>query len=209
MKWAVGICLAVLYLVSPYYALLELAQAIQAADAQAINRLVDWDQLRPNLKRQLQAQLQNSPKTAKERDFERENPGMAAFGNAFALTLANSLIDSVLTPEGIARLVQIRGDAVPVVKPLQQTKSEARPPKADTGRLTGLWQRIRFAFFISPVHFRLDLSELDGGGAAGAAVGTPTSIALILTFKGTEWQVTDLRLPKFENLSSKVALAPN
>lgn len=199
MKWAAGIFAAILYLVSPYYALLELAQAIRAADAQAINRLVDWDELRPNLKRQLQAQLQSTPKS----DFERENPGLAAAGNAFALTIVNSLIDSVLTPEGIVRLVQSRGD---VVRPLQQTRSEARPPKADTDRLTNLWQRTRFAFFISPIHFRLDLSEPDGGGAA---VGTPPPLTVMLTFKWTGWQVTDLRLPKFENLSSKVALAPN
>jgi hypothetical protein len=67
MKWAAGIFVAMLYLVWPYYTLLELTQAIQAADAPTINRLVDWDQLRSNLKAQWQAHLQNIPKTARGR----------------------------------------------------------------------------------------------------------------------------------------------
>jgi Protein of unknown function (DUF2939) len=198
MKWAAGIFVAMLYLIWPYYTLLELTQAIQAADAPTINRLVDWDRLRPSLKAQLQAQLQNSPKTARERDFEKENPGWAVLGNTLALTFANSLIDKMLTPEGIVRLVQ-RGDAVPAVKALQQAKPEVRQ--------TSLWQRIQFAFFVSPIHFRLDLSEPDRGGAAGLASGAQPSITVILMFKGTGWQVSDLRLWELENLSSKVALA--
>jgi len=208
MKWATGICAAMLYLVWPYYTLLELAQAIQAADAPTINRLVDWDRLRPSLKAQLQAQLQNKPKTATERDFEQKNPGWAALGDTVVLTFANSLIDTMLTPEGIVRLVQIRGDAVPVGKTLQQPRPEARRPNADTNPQTTLWQRIRFAFFVSPIHFRLDLSEPDRGGAAGPVAGATPSLAVILMFKGTGWQVSDLRLSKIENLSPKVALAP-
>jgi hypothetical protein len=204
MKWAAGIFAAMLYLVWPYYTLLELGQAIKAADAPTINRLVDWDRLRPSLKAQLQAHLQNKPKTATERDFEQKNPGWAALGNTVVLTFANSLIDTMLTPEGIVRLVQSRGDAVPVVKALQQTKPEARPPNADASPQTSLWQRIRFAFFVSPIHFRLDLSEPVRGGAAGSQ----PSLTVMLMFKGTGWQVSDLRLPDLENISSKVALAP-
>ena len=71
----------------------------------------------------------------------------------------------MLTPEGIVRLVQSRGDAVPVEKALQQAKPEARPPNADTSEQTSFWHRIRFAFFVSPIHFRLDLSEPNRGGA--------------------------------------------
>jgi DUF2939 family protein len=208
MKWAAGIFAAMLYLVWPYYTLLELTQAIQAADAPTINRLVDWDRLRPSLKAQLQAQLQNNPKTATERDFEQENPNLAALGNTLALTFANSLIDNLLTPEGIVRLAQIRGDALPVVKTTQQAKPEVQPLNADTSRQSSLWQRIRFAFFVSPVHFRLDLSEPDRGGAAGLASGARPSLTVMLMFKGTGWQVSDLRLPELESLSSKVALAP-
>jgi Protein of unknown function (DUF2939) len=208
MKWAAGICAAVLYLVWPYYTLLELGQAIQAADAPTINRLVDWDRLRPSLKAQLQAQLQNKPKTVTERDYEQKNPGLAALGDTVVLAFANSLIDTILTPEGIVRLVQIRGDTVPVGKTLQQPKPETRRPNADTNPQTTLWQRIRFAFFVSPIHFRLDLSEPNRGGAAGPASGAQPSLTVMLMFKGTEWQVSDLRLSGFQNLSTKMALAP-
>jgi hypothetical protein len=206
MKWAAGICAAVLYLVWPYYTLLELAQAIRAADAPAINRLVDWDRLRPSLKAQLQTQLQKKPKSATERDFEQNNPGWAAVGDTLVLTFANSLIDKLLTPEGIVRLVQMRGDGVPVGKTLQQPRPDAGRTNVDTNSQTTLWERTRFAFFVSPIHFRLDLSEPDRRGAAGA-VGASPSLSVTLMFKGTGWQVSDLRLPKIDP-PSNVALAP-
>jgi hypothetical protein len=148
----------------------------------------------------LQAHLKNKPKTVTERDYEQKNPGLAALGDTVVLTFANSLIDTILTPEGIVRLVQIRGDTVPVGKTLQQPKAEARRPNADTNPQTTLWQRIRFAFFVSPIHFRLDLSEPDRGEAQ-------PSLTVMLMFKGTEWQVSDLRLSGLENLSTKMALA--
>ena len=97
---------------------------------------------------------------------------------------------------------------MPVAKAPQQAKPEARPPNADTNPQTTLWQRIQFAFFVSPIHFRLDLSEPDRGGAAGPAAGASPSLTVMLMFKGTGRQVSDLRLSKIENLSSKVALAP-
>jgi hypothetical protein len=186
MKWAAVAIAAMLYLVWPYYTLLELTEAIRTADAPAIKRLVDWDQLRPNLKAQLQSRFQTSPKTASERDFEKSNPGFTAVGNALALAFANSLIDSMVTPEGVVGLIQ----------------SKATPPNAGT-RQANLWQRTRFAFFVSPIHFRLDLSDPDSGGAAGAQ---PT-LTVMLTFKGTGWQVSDLRVSDLDDLSSKMALA--
>jgi hypothetical protein len=61
---------------------------------------------------------------------------------------------------------------------------------------------VKYTVTVIPIHFRLDLNEPDRGGAAE---GAPSSLTVMLMFKGTEWQVSDLRL---SNLSSKVALAP-
>src|SRR6516162_4345322 len=101
-----------LYLVWPYCTLIGLVHAIQSGDAQAINQMVDWGRVRTSVKAQLQADLENMPKSA----GERENPVFAAFGNAFALTSVNSLIDKMLTPEGLTALMQGARSAAPPPK---------------------------------------------------------------------------------------------
>jgi Protein of unknown function (DUF2939) len=196
MKWAAGILAIMLYFVWPYYTLLELGQVIRSGDAPAINRLVDWTRVRTSVKAQIQAKLQNAPKTAAQQDFAAKYPAFDGLG----LTFANSIIDSMLTPEGVTRLIQGARNAAPAV-PASQQVSDAKPTSADTGRQASLWQRIRFAFFVSPIDFRIDVSDPDQSAAQ------PT-LTVMLMFKGTGWQVSELRLPGF-NTPQKVAMAPN
>jgi len=193
MKWSAAILVAMLYLASPYYTLLELASAIKSSDAAALNSLVDWDRLRASFKAQLEAHL-NDPKTLPAR-IEQQNAGAAVLGNAFALALANVVIDRMVTPQGVLLLIQA-------------AKSEQRPdakagasPKNEHNVQASFWDRTRFAFFVSPIQFRLDLSAAD----QDAAKGTQT-ITLMFAFKGTGWQLYDILLPKDE-LTSKVVSA--
>jgi hypothetical protein len=202
MKWAAAILGAMLYLVWPYYTLLELANGIKSADAPTINRLVDWDRVRASVKAQIQTHLENIPKTVAQREFAQKNPGFATIGNAPALTFFNTFVDRTLTPEGIVNLMQGARPTGSTAKTTQQTN--AKPQKADYSWLRDLWQRIRFAFFVSPIHFRLDLGEPDRNASADAQ----PRLAVILMFKGTGWQVSDLQLTKLDDLSSKLALAP-
>ena len=181
MKWAAGILVAALYLVWPYYTLIELAQAIQTVDAPTINRLVDWQRVRTSVKSQLQAQLDTMPKTAAEQQLAKGSPGAAAIRQAFAVSLASTVIDKMLTPEGIARLAQV---------------SHARTRSGRSTRVTrrkrdaSLWQRVGYAFFVSPIHFQLDLREPGRTRRKNQPV-----VTVMLMFKGTGWQVTDVRLP--------------
>lgn len=66
MKWAAGILILMLYLVWPYYTLIELAQAIKSKDAETINQIVDWAPIRTSFKAQMQSHLENMPKAASE-----------------------------------------------------------------------------------------------------------------------------------------------
>jgi hypothetical protein len=202
MKWAAGIFAAMLYLVWPYYTLVELAGAIRAGDAPTINRLVDWDRVRASVKAQLQARLDNIRKTAEE----RETPAVAVFGSTLALTFANPLIDKMLTPEGIASLIQGTRDAPPTVKESHGIRPGTKP-SVDANRQTSLWQRIKFAFLVSPIHFQLDLRAPDDGAVPAAASGDRPTVMAMLMFKGTAGQVSDVRLSGLD-LSRKVALAP-
>jgi Protein of unknown function (DUF2939) len=199
MKWAAAILCLMLYLVSPYYTLIELAQAIQSRDAPAINQLVDWNLVRTNVKAQLQVHMDSTPKTASE----HKNPAAAAFGNTLALAFANTLIDKMLTPEGITLLIEGARAA--------KTSQKAHPvasQSADAPPKQNLYQRVKFAFFVSPIHFQLDLDAPDQSPPADNTPAADNTVTLMLMFKGTGWQVSDVRFPRV-NYTPKMAQAPN
>lgn len=54
MKWIAGLVGLTLYVIWPYYTLIEFGQAIQSRDSRTINSMVDWSTLRANVKAQLQ-----------------------------------------------------------------------------------------------------------------------------------------------------------
>ena len=195
MKWAAAILGVILYLVWPYCTLIGLAYALQSGDARDINQMVDWGRLRSSLKAQLQADLENIPKSA----GERENPALAAFGNAFALRLAKSLIDKMVTPEGLTALIQGARAAAATPKTSQQMKAAATT-SATAGPLRNFSQRVKFAFFVSPIHFQIDLR------GPGPESDHTSTLTVMMIFKGTGWQIYDVRLPK-DDKSLKLATA--
>jgi hypothetical protein len=216
MKWAAAAIFGVtLYVIWPYYTLLELYRAAQSGNAATINRVVDWEQVRMSVKAQIQERLEKSQNTAAQREFAQKNPRWANYGNAIAQKVTNSLIDRILTPEGIARLIQgSREQASAAARqasarsPSAGTAGEAGPKPGSIGGLqqSSLWQRVHFAFFVSPIHFRLDLRDPDRHGAAESSV-QPT-LTVMMIFKGTGWQVYDVRLSGFDEPASNVAQAP-
>lgn len=101
--------------------------------------------------------------------------------------MANSLIDKVLTPEGIARLLQVSSAQDSQQNTASETKADPQQhPKND------LFERIKFAFFISPIHFQLDLRAPN----SKQVQTDDQAVTVMLAFKGNGWQVTDLRLPR-------------
>src|SRR5262245_13659108 len=102
MKWAAaGLLGLVLFLAWPYYACVELTRAIVAGDAETVNRRVDWDSVRPSIKRQIAA-------LAKEYlgavDSQKSAHPAKLLGTELNLETVNAFIDKTLTPEGIVRL---------------------------------------------------------------------------------------------------------
>lgn len=217
MKWAAAAIIGVmLYAIWPYYTLLELSRAIQSGNPVAINRLVDWDQVRESVKAQIHARLEQIQKAPAQREFAEKNPRWANYGNAMAQKVANSLIDRILTPQGIARLIEGSRERASLTTAWRQANARApsagtaddagsRPGGAGSVQQNSLWQRIHFAFFVSPIHFRVDLRDTAHGATESTAQPTLT---VMMIFKGTGWQVNDVRLPGFDELPPNVALAP-
>ena len=209
MKWAAVIFAAMLYLIWPYYTLIELGSAIRSGDVKTINQLVDWDHVRSSVKHQISERLNNLPQTARQRELAKKNPEFAAAGNTLALSFANTLVDRVLTPKGIARLINGSRRRYHVAHGVRQANtltSRRHYARHHARRHDSLWRRISFAFFISPIHFRLDLSESALAGWSGRSRHRPT-LTVLLMFKGTGWQVWDLRLSGL-GMSPKLAFAP-
>jgi hypothetical protein len=91
-----------------------------------------------------------------------------------------------------------------------KTSQEAHPvaaQSADAAPKQTLYQRVKFAFFVSPIHFELDLDAPDQNPAAGNTPAFDKTVTLMLMFKGTRWQVSDLRFSKV-NFAPRVASAP-
>ncbi|AOJ10320.1 DUF2939 domain-containing protein [Burkholderia mayonis] len=84
---------------SPYLALRQMKQAIDARDAQAISTYVDFPALRISLKQQLTDELMRRIDAQK-----RDNP-LAIIGALIGSALVGPLVDAYATPDGVAALM--------------------------------------------------------------------------------------------------------
>lgn len=86
---------------SPYRTLQQLRAAAEARDAQAFSRHVDFDALRGQLKQGVQRKL-----AGQERGADGQPTPASAFGAALAGALLGPMVDALITPESLARLMQ-------------------------------------------------------------------------------------------------------
>jgi Protein of unknown function (DUF2939) len=85
--------------VSPYLALRQLKQAVDARDAQAISAYVDYPALRVSLKQQVTGELMRRIDAR-----QRDNP-LAILGALVGSALIGPLVDAYATPDGVAALL--------------------------------------------------------------------------------------------------------
>ena len=116
MRWFVVCATAVLVLwtvhtASPYWALLDLARAVESRDAERVARRVNARAVRVALTKQLAAEVLESRPAAST--LGGADPGLTAGGIA---TLADPLLEKYLTPEGLIGLLEdlSPADAQPV-----------------------------------------------------------------------------------------------
>ena len=87
------------YFASPSLALKGLRDAAIAGDADALEERVDFPQLRESLKLEFKAKM------VEELAKEKDNP-FAGLGLALADQMVDSMLDGLLTPRGIAKLIK-------------------------------------------------------------------------------------------------------
>ena len=87
------------YFASPGYAMVQLRDAALAGDADALEQRVDFPAVRDGLKEDLKARMASEMTSG-------DNNGGEQLGAAFAMTLIDPMIDGLITPKSMAKLVE-------------------------------------------------------------------------------------------------------
>ena len=96
---AVALLAAALFYATPYFTLFRMYRAVERSDADAVSRHVDFDALRENVRAKVTSEItRNAPQGA-----------MAGLGQAMALGVANQMVDAVVSPAGVMRLMEGKG----------------------------------------------------------------------------------------------------
>lgn len=94
-----AMCAAAIWLYfTPHLAVKRMQEAAKAGDHQALARLVDFPAVRASVKAEV--------REAVSREFGEERNPLASFGAALAGMVVEPLVDSFVTPQGIASAVR-------------------------------------------------------------------------------------------------------
>jgi hypothetical protein len=88
------------YFASPAYAMGQLRDAAQAGDEDALEARIDFRQVRESLKEEMGARL-----AIELAETEDDNP-FGAFGAALAMNMVGGMVDAVVTPSGMAAMIE-------------------------------------------------------------------------------------------------------
>lgn len=148
----------------PYLSLSRLDKALHMQDEQQLQECIDFPRLREHLKQQIDARNLEPNSSA------LETSPLAVVGRSFASSMAENLVDTLLAPEGLIRLLQ--------PAPETEGPAAAEPPS--------LFRYARTAF-ASVNRFWVWVPSAQG------------EVQLTLQREGLTWRLTELRLPRTDN----------
>ena len=158
LRWVALICtsLLLIYGASPYFSFWRFTAALRSGDNEALSVRMDFPAIRASLKKQLIAR------------FARGTPTHKWWKN-LGPTLIDTIVDSYVTPEGIAALISSPG----VLRNLRRPQDFRFPSEKTPG-----WASVKHAFFSGPRTFVVDREE----------------IKLRFRFTGFGWKLYDVDL---------------
>jgi hypothetical protein len=164
----------------PVWSAWQLRAAVKARDLAAIERKVDWPQLRTNLKRTIAANLQD----------ESRSPDAGFLTKAVKRTLgpfvANRLIDAAVSPRTLAHVLAGRLDAVEIARDATVGNAGGESPgdaEATAASDPLSPRRLRWAFFESPTRFRIEVADRTEPGKR---------VVSIFALQGASWKLVDV-----------------
>jgi hypothetical protein len=111
---------------SPWWTLHRLRDAVARHDADDVSAQVDFPALRDSVKGQLLASISRDVNSA-----DGGNP-FAEIGRKFAMAVANPLIDAIVSPAGVAAMVE--HGKVSIAKPAPASEATATEPTQEKPR---------------------------------------------------------------------------
>lgn len=152
---------------APYLSVRAIQKGLATNDSATLVRYIDFPSLRQNLKEQLNAAYLNE--SAGQTNF------LSALMNGFKAKLVDSMVESLVTPEGLANLM--------VGKRSLSQGGEA-PPAAQTEEKQKVFDDARFTYD-SLEQFSVWLPDTKG-----------TEMRLILQRRGAIWKLVNITLPQ-------------
>jgi hypothetical protein len=113
------------YVGSPYWTLHQMRSAAQAGQGDKLAGYVDFPAVRESIKTQFLAAM-----TPHTKDAGKDGP-FATFGNMLAATMMNGVVDTLVTPDGLVRIMEqgkLQRDTASAAAPPASTA----PPATDT-----------------------------------------------------------------------------
>lgn len=149
---------------SPYLALNGIKNAAQARDAEKLSSYIDFPSVKQGVKEQVKA------KFAAEMMAGDNKGGFEALGSMFAATMTDTLVDGLITPEGVAAIM---------VKKEEQESKESNGAQEES---EDLQYETSYTSFNS---FNVDINNAEG----------KDGIRIVLHRDGLSWKVTNINLP--------------
>lgn len=162
---------------SPHIALQSMQSAAKARDADTFNEYVDFPALRESMKGQFTLMMSDTIS-----GVEKGNP-FAALGAMMGAALANQMIDGLVRPETVMRMMA-EGDTKPSLGKKDAPPTSGESSTADTAKSEKKWQieRINSNKVIA---FNSEEADLTGGRAG-----------LVFVRSGfASWKLSEMRLP--------------
>jgi hypothetical protein len=158
IRWAAILCVVLLmvYAASPYVSFWRFTEAVRSGDSATISSRVDFPSVRASLKKQLVARF--AGKTERHNRWLNLGP-----------TLIDVIVDTYVTPDGIAALLS-NPQALKNLQSPKQFRLSAAKGEASS--------KIKYAFFTGLRTFVVDGEE----------------VTLRFHFTSTGWELTDLDL---------------
>jgi hypothetical protein len=170
------VVIAAAYVAYPYVALYRLEAALRSGNPAALQSMIDWDRVRDGLKQDISDEVDGVPEQQPVATAQAASATLPPFGSSFIKGIASKTVDSVVTPESLARMAQPREEpqAAEEPDPIQAVSFGNAP--------------VKWAFFQSPATFTLWLRP-----ASEASGEDPVKLRMQLI--DGEWKITRVWLP--------------
>jgi hypothetical protein len=165
------ICFAAYLAVGPFITMNSIRNAVESGDSEQLSEDIDFVSVRRNLREQFSAAM-----AAKATGELSDNP-FALMALAFSDKLVEGMLDTFVTPSGIASLISGRN-------PLKKIDSDQTEIDDSEQQFADLWDKSSFGFDATD-RFSIWVTNDEGD-----------EVGLVMRRQGLKWRLTNILIPE-------------